>query len=596
MEIAEYARLVARRARLVVAIVVVAAVVAVLVFLLRPRTYAASTSVVVPVPPGSSLIASVSQSVSDFEAALSTDSVSGRVASATGVSASDVSGGLSSERLGPSGVVQVRFEYTDPDLAERVAFDASREALILLLRARLAPYEEQLSLAEAQADAAWESYLSFLDDNSLVVPNIVFAQEENEMQDLRNRIGAALTAGDDALAQELQARLDAKAERLVPQSAEYDRISSEQQRSSEALAGAQIAYNAAAGALESVERADPGTGGGGISATDAVRVSRRSVFLRTVVPTVVIATALAIVLVVLLEVLPVGVPARGALRRKARELRQRREAARPGGQEPATARVATIPRPSSGRPASSAPVRPLPPPPTAEMPAAERTESRARLVSSSKSPAAARRRRGVPSPTTAGSPAVGEQGPSPDVRTSPRTEDSRGPRPSEAARPSTPTRGERAAKERAAKEQAAKEQAAKEQAAKEQAAKEQAAKEQAAKEQAAKEQAAKEQAAGGQATQDQDEETRERRARKAQRERRAKKARGQKARAKQAQRDAESTEAQEVDHPPDAAKVSASTGGSDPTSEAASSSESRNQDEPSSPDGDRPAQSVSVRP
>ncbi len=87
MEIADYIRLVLRRTKVVAAIVATAAVLVTLLFLFRPATYSATATVVVPTPTNSSsLIAAVSQSISDFQAALSTDRVAERTAAEVGIS------------------------------------------------------------------------------------------------------------------------------------------------------------------------------------------------------------------------------------------------------------------------------------------------------------------------------------------------------------------------------------------------------------------------------------------------------------------------------------------------------------------------------
>ena len=301
MEIAEYVRLIARRSRFVAFVAIAAAVAATLLFLTSPRTYVATTTVLVPTPPGStSLFASVSQSVSDFEAAVSTDGVASQVASDVGLPPDDVAGVVEAERLSGSGVVELRYEHRDPEVAEQVVEGMSREALLLLLEARLEPFAAQLEIAQNQYDDAQADYDGFLNETGFINPEQVFLQEENEAQDLRNQIGAAITAGDDELAAALQERLDEKTARNAPLAAEFQAIQNAQRRTDEALSAAQVANDQALGALESVEEGSSGA----ISPSDAVAVSRTQTFVRTVVPTIVIATILAIGLVVLLEIVP----------------------------------------------------------------------------------------------------------------------------------------------------------------------------------------------------------------------------------------------------------------------------------------------------
>ena len=267
MEIAEYVRLIARRSRFVAFVAIAAAVAATLLFLTSPRTYVATTTVLVPTPPGStSLFASVSQSVSDFEAAVSTDGVASQVASDMGLPPDDVVGVVEAERLSGSGVVELRYEHRDPELAEQVVEGVSREALILLLGARLEPFAAQLEIAQNQYDDAQADYDGFLSETGFINPEQVFLQEENEAQDLRNQIGAAITAGDDELAEDLQERLDEKTARNAPLAAEFQSIQNAQRRTDEALGAAQVANDQALGAFESVEEGSSGA----ISPSDAV--------------------------------------------------------------------------------------------------------------------------------------------------------------------------------------------------------------------------------------------------------------------------------------------------------------------------------------
>ena len=301
MEIADYVRLIARRSRFVGIVAVAAAVVATLLFLTRPRTYVATTTIIVPTPPGStSLFAAVSQSVSDFQAAVASGSVASQVASDLGVPLGDLAGAVEAERVSDSGVVELRFEYGDREVAEQVVESVSRGALILLLEARLEPFAAQLEIAQGQYDDAQEEYNAFLEENGFVNPELFFQQEENEAQDLRNQIGAALTQGDVELAEALQERLEEKTARNAPLAAEFQAIQSAQRRTDTALSAAQVANDQALGALESIEEGSSGA----ISAAKAVGVSRTQTFAKTVVPAIVIATILAIVLVVLLEIVP----------------------------------------------------------------------------------------------------------------------------------------------------------------------------------------------------------------------------------------------------------------------------------------------------
>ncbi len=215
--------------------------------------------------------------------------------------------GLEPTRVSDSGVVEVRFTYGDADLAEDTVETAAREALVLLLRSRLQPFEAQLAFARDRAESAQQDLLAFQEETGYLEPELVFQREASRMEDLRDRIGVARAEGDDERAEELQARLDEKAAKLIPERAEYETIATAQRRAQEALTTAEIAYDGAASALSSVED-DLSPEGSVISSTAAARVSRTQTFIRMLVPTVVFATILAIVFVVLLELIP-GRPA-----------------------------------------------------------------------------------------------------------------------------------------------------------------------------------------------------------------------------------------------------------------------------------------------
>jgi hypothetical protein len=315
VEIAEYVRAVGRRSRIVVIAAAVAGVVAVMLFFLRPQTYRATATVVVPVPPGStSVLTSVTQSVSDFQAAVGTDVVAERVAERTSLSVDEVAGGLDSSRISAGGLVEVRFVGTNPDTASQVVQIASQEALRLLLEARLAPAEKQLEIAQDNYDEASSVYRAFLTTVESVQPSDDFEAAAEQITSLREQIQAAIDDGNQDRANQLQRRLDDMTAKWSPLIVEWQALNAARSRAAATLDVAQANHTTAQAAVEVIE-AD----GGGVDAGRAVPVSRLQVFFRTVVPTVVIATVLAIGLVILLEAFP-----RSSLRGwRARGTRQR---------------------------------------------------------------------------------------------------------------------------------------------------------------------------------------------------------------------------------------------------------------------------------
>ena len=145
--------------------------------------------------------------------------------------------------MSDSGVVEVRFTHSDPEVAEEAVVAAAREALVLLLRSRLQPFDAQLAFVRDRAESAQEAMVAFQEETGYLDPGLVFQREAGNMEDLRNRISVARTEGDDERAEELQARLDEKAAKLIPEQAEYETIKAAQRRAQAALTAAEIAHD-----------------------------------------------------------------------------------------------------------------------------------------------------------------------------------------------------------------------------------------------------------------------------------------------------------------------------------------------------------------
>lgn len=297
-----YLQVVARRWRFVAAVAGAAAILASLVYLVvRPRTYVATVSVVVPVPPASSVIPATAQAVADLDAAISSYPLAARVAARLGLSAGAVQEGLDAARVGGGGVLEVRFESTAPDLAERGAATAAREGLAVLAQARLAPFEQRLRLAEEAYASATEAVREYLERFGNIQPQETFDRVSAQLSELRDRADEARVRGDDAQADVLEARIQALTARWSPLIIEWQELSAARSRAQRQLESAQLDELAARSILEAAT-----SDGGSVVTSAAVPVPRTAVFVRSVLPIVVLATVLAILLVVGMELALAG--------------------------------------------------------------------------------------------------------------------------------------------------------------------------------------------------------------------------------------------------------------------------------------------------
>ncbi len=297
---------VARRYAKVVALVAVASgLAASVVFLMRPQTYAATATVVLPTAASSgSVIASTTQEVADLQAVVRTMALAERVARAVGLRPEDVAGGLSATRVGNGGVVEVRYEGREPATVERVAVEAGRQSLAILADAQLAPYAQRLDIATQALEGASERLRAFLERFGNIQPQDEFQRIASTLAELRDRAEEAEAAGEADRAAELSARIDALTARWSPLIVEWQGLNAERSRAQRQLEAAQLDYAIARSALEAV-LAD----GSSVLGTRATPVPRLATVVRGVVPIVVVATALAILLVIGLEVVRSGMGA-----------------------------------------------------------------------------------------------------------------------------------------------------------------------------------------------------------------------------------------------------------------------------------------------
>jgi hypothetical protein len=315
LEIREYVGALEGRGRIVAAVAIVAGFLAVVVYILQPQRYSATATVVLPVPPSTttSAIAAVSEAYADFNGAVTTDVVAERAAADAGVSSSDVAGHLSVSRLSGGSVAQVTYNGTDKDHAVAIASAASREALVVLIAARLDPLDQQLSLATSAYETANDEYRAFVQETN-VYSEQYFARQQLRIIHLQDELGNAQANGNTALAADIQSDIDTKNATISQYRADFDRLTSTRQSALEAYTTAQQADLSEKGLLESAKA------GGQVSASEVTGASRLTGLIKAVVPAVVVATGLAIAMIVLLEVVgPVRLPTRRARDREGDE-------------------------------------------------------------------------------------------------------------------------------------------------------------------------------------------------------------------------------------------------------------------------------------
>jgi hypothetical protein len=306
LEIKDYVKALEGKGRIVAAVAILAGFLAAVIFIFEPQPYHATASVALPIPPSTttSAIAAVSEAYADFSGAITTDVVAQRAATDVGVPASEVKGHVEVTRLAGGNVAEVTYTGTDRDHASQIAAEASKEALALIVSARLAPLEQQLTLAQQAVEEANTEFEQFVSTEG-VLTDRYFTKKQNEIDDLRNRINNARAKGQTQLADDLQVQFEEKNAKIGTQIAEFNRLTTTRNSANEAYSNAQAAELAEKGLLDSVQL------GGQIPVSDPTGSSRLTGLIKAVVPAVVVATGLAIALIVLLEVVgPARLPTR----------------------------------------------------------------------------------------------------------------------------------------------------------------------------------------------------------------------------------------------------------------------------------------------
>jgi uncharacterized protein involved in exopolysaccharide biosynthesis len=295
VEIRDWTRVMGRRLSLLIVIPVAAMLIAGILAVLQPQTYRATATVILPNQETSGPLSSaVTQFVSDFEGAITSDSVAQATSDATKEPKSAINNGIATKREGTSGVVEVTYTGTDADRAGEVAQTASRLALAQIAQV-------QLDVIQAQYDASDEAYQQALDDwliaakaTNIVNFNLFAATSERRLQDALDAVGAAQGAQAVAAAQQ---RLD----QLTTQVTErQERYKAAQDRLDDATAARRFLSNELFQSQGIVRQASDSER---IKATPARPTSRLTFIVRRVLFAGALGLLLAIFLIVLIEFL-----------------------------------------------------------------------------------------------------------------------------------------------------------------------------------------------------------------------------------------------------------------------------------------------------
>jgi hypothetical protein len=309
IELERYFDAIRRQRKLVLTAVVAAAIITLIMFLLQPRQYRATAAVVVPVPAEvGSRIAAVGQSVSDFEGALRSGVVAQRTSRVTGEPSVRILSALDTQQLFGGSLVEVAYTTSDPEIAEDVAELASRQALVVLLTAQLAPFEEARQSAQETAQNFQRDYEEFLERTGMVNPDQYFEKQQNRLIRLTDEIGLAEAQGDEELAERLTEQLENKQAAITPLRVEWTTLEEGRTRAALILSEVESAYSTANASLEAARE------GRSVDVSDATAIPRAAQLLRQLLVVVVLSTALAIGLIVLLELVSMPRrPVRGAV-------------------------------------------------------------------------------------------------------------------------------------------------------------------------------------------------------------------------------------------------------------------------------------------
>jgi hypothetical protein len=191
-----------RRLSLLIVIPVTAAVLAGILAIVQPQTYRATVTVILPSQDtGGPVQSAVSQSVADFEGAITSDGVAQATSESTGEPKSAISSGIVTKREGTSGVVEVTYTGTNPDLVGPVAVAASRDALGQIAQIQLDVVQAQFVAAQQAYQDALTNWQTVAADTSIVDISQVESDFQHRLTAARDELNAARGTAKEAAAQ-----------------------------------------------------------------------------------------------------------------------------------------------------------------------------------------------------------------------------------------------------------------------------------------------------------------------------------------------------------------------------------------------------------
>ena len=233
VEIRDWTRVMGRRLSLLVVIPVAAMLVAGILAVLEPQTYRATATVILPNQETSGPVSSaVTQFVSDFEGAITSDSVAQATSEATDEPKSAVNAGITTKREGSSGVVEVTYTGTNGDRVGPVAVTASRLALAQIAQI-------QLDVIQAQLDAAQQQYDDAIAHQQEVAAASGIADLHVVQSQFQKRLTAALDALNNAKANGTQQQITAAQAHFDDLSSRYTKLLSDYQAATLAVTASQ---------------------------------------------------------------------------------------------------------------------------------------------------------------------------------------------------------------------------------------------------------------------------------------------------------------------------------------------------------------------
>jgi hypothetical protein len=192
-----------RRLSLLVVIPVAAMLIAGILAVLEPQTYRATATVILPNQETSGPLSSaVTQFVSDFEGAITSDSVAQATFEATDEPKSAVNAGITTKREGSSGVVEVTYTGTNAERAGAVAETASRLALAQIAQIQLDVIQAQYDASDEAYQQALEDWLATAKETHIVNFTVFQSTSERRLQDALDAVGAANGTQAEAAAQQ----------------------------------------------------------------------------------------------------------------------------------------------------------------------------------------------------------------------------------------------------------------------------------------------------------------------------------------------------------------------------------------------------------